>query len=181
MELLPREDETLLVGRDPLAVLDPGLHHVDCLRGPHIDDDGPAVEHLDEDLHGSIAPSVRDSAAAPQHGDEVERRLPLDVVVRERVAVLEVFPREDEALLVDRDPLRVLDLDFQRADGVQGLHIQDDGLACDRLDHDRVPPADEVERQLLPDGAVRELAFIFELLPRKDEALLVGWDPLHVL
>jgi len=40
----------------------------------------------------------------------VERALLLDVVVRERAAVLELLAGEDEALLVGRDPLLVLDL-----------------------------------------------------------------------
>merc|ERR1719473_1012573 len=49
-------------------------------------------------------------AAAAEAQHEVERRLLLDVVVRERAAVLELLAREDEALLVRRDALLVLDL-----------------------------------------------------------------------
>ena len=51
------------------------------------------AEGLDEDLH---------AAAQAQH--EVQRRLLLDVVVRERAAVLELLAGEDEALLVRRMP-----------------------------------------------------------------------------
>eukprot|EP00966_Prymnesium_polylepis_P078326 1815972-Prymnesium_polylepis.3 len=51
-------------------------------------------------------------AAKAQH--EVERRLLLDVVVRERAAVLQLLAREDDTLLVGRDALLVLDL---------GLHV----------------------------------------------------------
>mgnify|MGYP006098263805 CR=1 FL=1 len=40
----------------------------------------------------------------------MEGRLLLDVVVRERAAVLELLAREDEALLIRRDALLVLDL-----------------------------------------------------------------------
>jgi hypothetical protein len=47
-------------------------------------------------------------AAAAQAEHEVERRLLLDVVVRERAAVLELLAGEDEALLVRRDALLVL-------------------------------------------------------------------------
>jgi len=41
----------------------------------------------------------------------VQRRLLLDVVVRERAAVLELLARKDEALLVGRDALLVLEND----------------------------------------------------------------------
>ena len=40
----------------------------------------------------------------------MQRRLLLDVVVRERAAILELLAREDEPLLVRRDALLVLDL-----------------------------------------------------------------------
>ena len=48
------------------------------------------------------------TAAQAQH--QVERGLLLDVVVRQGAAVLELLPREDQALLVGRDALLVLDL-----------------------------------------------------------------------
>ena len=38
----------------------------------------------------------------------MQRGLLLDVVVRQRAAVLELLAREDQALLVRRDPLLVL-------------------------------------------------------------------------
>ena len=40
----------------------------------------------------------------------MQRRLLLDVVVSKRAAVLQLLAREDEALLVGRDALLVLDL-----------------------------------------------------------------------
>ena len=54
-----------------------------------VERDRLAGERLDEDLH---------AAAEPEH--EVERRLLLDVVVREGPAVLELLAREDETLLI---------------------------------------------------------------------------------
>jgi len=47
----------------------------------------------------------------------------LDVVVRERAAILELLAREDEALLVGGDALLVLDLRLDHVDGVRGLHL----------------------------------------------------------
>eukprot|EP00962_Isochrysis_galbana_P011696 scaffold3299_cov116-Isochrysis_galbana.AAC.1 len=52
------------------------------------------------------------ATAEAQH--QVKGRLLLDVVVRQRAAVLELLAREDQTLLVRRDALLVLDL---------GLHI----------------------------------------------------------
>ena len=60
----------------------------------------------------------------------------LDVVVGERAAVLELLAGEDEALLVRRDALLVLDFLFDVVDRVRRLDVQRDGLARQRLDED---------------------------------------------
>lgn len=55
LELLPGEDQPLLIRRDPLLVLDLGLdllHRLGRLGG---DGDGLAGECLDEDLHGCLS------------------------------------------------------------------------------------------------------------------------------
>ncbi|OUS47547.1 hypothetical protein BE221DRAFT_60765, partial [Ostreococcus tauri] len=51
-----------------------------------------------------------------------------------RAAVLELLTREDQTLLIRRDPLLILDLRLHVVDGVRGLHLQGDGLTrhCDR-------------------------------------------------
>jgi hypothetical protein len=82
-------------------------------------------ERLDKDLH---------AAAQAQH--QVQRRLLLDVVVRERAAVLELLAREDQALLVRGDALLVLDLGLDVLDRVRGLDLERDGLAREGLDED---------------------------------------------
>ena len=61
LELLPSEDETLLIGGDALLVLDLGLDVVDRVRGLDVEGDGLAGKGLDEDLH-----------ATTQAQDEVE-------------------------------------------------------------------------------------------------------------
>jgi hypothetical protein len=67
---------------------------------------------------------------------QVQRGLLLDVLVDEGTAVLELLAGEDEALLVRRDVLLVLDLGLHVVDGVRGLHLQRDGLPCQGLDED---------------------------------------------
>jgi hypothetical protein len=59
----------------------------------------------------------------------MESRLLLDVVVAQGTAVLELFPGEDETLLIRGDSLLVLDLGFDVVDGVRWLNIERDGLA----------------------------------------------------
>ena len=71
-ELLPGENETLLVGRDPLLVLDLSLDVVDGVRGLHFQRDGLAGEGLHEYLHSTT-----------EAKDKVERRLFLDVAAQD--------------------------------------------------------------------------------------------------
>ena len=82
----------LLVRWDPFLVLDLGLDILNAVRSLDLERIGIARQRLDEDLH---------AAAQPQH--QVQRRLLLDVVVREGAAVLELLAREDETLLVRGD------------------------------------------------------------------------------
>ena len=57
-----------------------------------------------------------------------------DKVVREGAAVLELLAREDQALLVRRDALLVLDLLLHVVDRVRRLDVERDGLAGEGLD-----------------------------------------------
>ena len=63
----------------------------------------------------------------------MKSRLLLDVVVAEGAAVLELLAGEDQALLVGRDALLVLDLGLDIVDRVRGLDLEGDGLASERL------------------------------------------------
>ena len=53
LQLLASENQTLLVRRDTLLVLDLGLHVVDGVRRLHFERNGLAREGLDEDLHAA--------------------------------------------------------------------------------------------------------------------------------
>ena len=59
----------------------------------------------------------------------MKRALLLDVVIRERAAILELLAGEDKALLVGRDALLVLDLGLHVVDRVGRLDLEGDGLA----------------------------------------------------
>ena len=58
----------------------------------------------------------------------MERRLFLDIVIGEGTAFLQLLPGEDEPLLVQRNPLLILNLGLHVIDGVGALHLQRDRL-----------------------------------------------------
>jgi hypothetical protein len=60
-------------------------------------------------------------AAQTQH--QVQRRLLLDVVVRERATVLKLLAREDQALLVRGNALLILDFALDVVNSVAALHF----------------------------------------------------------
>ena len=75
---------------------------------------------LDEDLQ---------STAQAEH--EMQRGFLLDVVVGQGATVLKLLAGEDQALLVGRDALLVLDLGLHIVDGVGGLDLQGNRLTGD--------------------------------------------------
>ena len=73
---------------------------------------------LDEDLH---------AATESQH--QVKRRLLLNIVVGQSAAILELFARENQALLVWRNALLVLNLALDIVNSVRALDLKGDGLS----------------------------------------------------
>jgi hypothetical protein len=55
----------------------------------------------------------------------------LDVVIRESATVLKLLASEDQALLVRRNSLLILNLALDVVDGVGRLDLKSDGLAGD--------------------------------------------------
>ena len=66
----------------------------------------------------------------------MQRALLLTVGVAQRAAVLEHLAREDEALLLRRHALLVLNLGLDVFDRVRRLDVERDFLACQRLYED---------------------------------------------
>ncbi|CAL9775797.1 unnamed protein product [Musa acuminata subsp. burmannicoides] len=161
LELLPGEDEPLLIRRDALLVLDLSLDVVDGVRALHLECDRLPGESFDKYLHPS-----------PESQHQMERRLLLDVVISKSAAVLELLPGEDEPLLVRRDALLVLDLGLDVVDGVRALHLQCDRLPGESFDkylHPSPESQHQMERRLLLDVVISKSAAVLELLPGEDE------------
>lgn len=66
----------------------------------------------------------------------MKRRLLLDIIVGECAAVLQLLPCKDQALLVGRDALLILNLRLNSLDGVRGLYVQGDRLSSEGLYED---------------------------------------------
>ena len=77
----------------------------------------------------------------------MKRALLLDVIVRQGAAVLELLPGEDEALLIGRDTLLVLDLGFHIVDGVGRLHLEGDRFAREAVMNERRFEARETKQR----------------------------------
>jgi len=134
LKLLSGEDQTLLVWRNALLVLNLGLDVVDGVGRLNLEGDGLAGEGLDEDLHTTTKAE-----------DKVKGALLLDVVVAEGATIFKLLARKDKALLVWGDALLVLDLALHIVDGVAGLNLEGDGLSrhCESVSMRRHLDVDE--------------------------------------
>jgi len=124
-ELLASENEALLIRGDAFLVLDLALDIIDRIAGLNLKSDGLSSESLDKDLH-----------ATPETEDKVKSRLLLDVVVRESATVLELLSGKDEALLVRRDALLILDLGLDIVNSITRFNLEGDGFPCESLYED---------------------------------------------
>jgi len=172
-KLLAGEDESLLIGRDALLILDLGLHVLDGVTWLDLEGDGLSGKGLHEDLH-----------TTSESEDEMESGLLLDVVIGEGSSILELLTGEDKSLLIGWDTFLVLDLGLDVLNGVGWLDFKSDGLTSEGLDedlHTSSKSEDEMKSGFLLDVVVRKGSSILELLSSEDESLLIGWDSFLVL
>jgi hypothetical protein len=66
----------------------------------------------------------------------VQRRLLLDVVVRQGAAILQLLARKNQTLLIGRNTLLILDLLLDVLNGVRSLSLECDCLSSESLDKD---------------------------------------------
>merc|ERR1712127_689013 len=108
----------------------------------------------------------------------------LNVVVRKSAPIFQLLPSENQALLIRRNSLLVLNLLLHVLNGIGRLNIQSDSLAGQGL-HKDLHATTEAEHQmkgaLLLNVVVRKSAPIFQLLPSENQALLIRRNSLLVL
>ena len=118
LELFASENQALLIRRDSLLVLDLALDHVDSIRALNLERDSFASKSLDKNLHST-----------PQPQNKMQGALLLDIVVCQGPAILKLFASENQALLIRRNPLLVLNLALDHIDSIRALHLKGDGLS----------------------------------------------------
>merc|ERR1719187_1948459 len=173
LQLLAREDETLLIGRDAFLILNLGLDILNGITGFNLQSDGLASEGLDKDLH-----------ATAETEDKMEGGLLLDVVIRESPAIFQLLASKDKTLLIGRDALLILDLGLDIFNGIAWLHFKSDGFPGEGLDKDLHATAetkDKMKGGLLLDVVVGKGPAILKLLASKDETLLIRRNAFLVL
>merc|ERR550519_2973912 len=60
----------------------------------------------------------------------------LNIVIRQRSAILKLLSSKDQSLLVRRNSFLVLNLGLDILNSITGLHLKGDGLAREGLDKD---------------------------------------------
>ena len=63
----------------------------------------------------------------------MERTFLLDIIIRQRAPILQLLPRKNQALLVRRNTLLILNLRLDALNSIRRLHIQRNRLASERL------------------------------------------------
>jgi hypothetical protein len=123
LELLSGKDETLLIGRNSLLVLNLGLDVVDGIGRLYIEGNGLSGKSLDKNLHTTTKTK-----------NKVKSGLLLNVVVRKGTTILELLSGKDETLLIGRNSLLVLNLGLDVVNGIGRLYIESNGLSGKSLD-----------------------------------------------
>jgi hypothetical protein len=154
LQLLASKDQALLVWGNTLLILDLRLDIIDGVGRLNLEGDGLASQGLDDcgklvkkeqsNTSGSLSggrvgverrgAKRTDLHATTETEDQVESRFLLNVVVGEGATILQLLAGEDQALLVRRNALLVLNLGLDIIDGVGRLHLEGDGLASQGLD-----------------------------------------------
>merc|ERR1719266_2331845 len=135
-QLLSSKDQTLLVWRNSLLVLDFGFDIFNGIRGFHFQSDSLASQSFDENLHSST-----------ETEDKMESRLFLDVIVREGSAIFQLLSSKDQTLLVWRNSLLVLDFGLDIFNSVRGLYFQRDCFAGQGF-HENLHSTSETQHQM---------------------------------
>jgi hypothetical protein len=151
LQLLASKDQALLVWGNTLLILDLRLDIIDGVGRLNLEGDGLASQGLDDcgklvkkeqsNTSGSLSggrvgvekrgAKRTDLHTTTETEDQVESRFLLNVVVGEGATILQLLAGEDQALLVRRNALLVLNLGLDIIDGVAGLHLKGDSLASD--------------------------------------------------
>src|ERR1700733_7901265 len=108
----------------------------------------------------------------------------LDIIIRQGASVFELLASEDEALLVRRNTLLVLDLRLNIIDRVGRFNLESNRLAGQRFHEDfhaTTKTENEMESRLLLDVVIRKSSTVLELFASEDKTPLVRRNTLLIL
>ncbi|KAF8922680.1 hypothetical protein CPB85DRAFT_1268593 [Mucidula mucida] len=114
----------------------------------------------------------------------MESGLFLNVVVRQGTTIFKLLASKDEALLVGRDALLVLDFRLHVVDRVRRFYLEGNRLPRQRLDkdlHASTKTKDQMESRLFLNVVVRKSTTVLKLLSGENQTLLIWWNTLLVL
>ena len=172
-KLLTSENQTLLVRRNTLLILNLGLDIVNGIRRLHLKSNSFTSEGLDKDLHTTT-----------ETEDKMEGRLLLNVVIRQGSTVFQLLTSENQTLLVRRNTLLILNLGLDVINSVGGLNFEGNGFTSEGLDkdlHTTTETKDKMESRLFLNVVVRQGSTVFKLLTSENQTLLVRRDTLLIL
>jgi len=172
----------LLFRGNAFLILKLGLDILDGIIRFNVESGRFTGQGLDEDLH---RPSTKLCFMQAQAENGVEGRTILDVVIRKGTAVLELFSREDSALLFRGNAFLILKLGLDILDGIIRFNVESGRFTGQGLDEDlhraSTKLEDEMEGRLLLNMVIRESASVFKLLASEDETLSYRRDTYLVL
>merc|ERR1712173_446410 len=117
--------------------------------------------------------------SSSQSKHQVQRRLLLDVVIRQSPSILQLLSSEDQSLLLRWDSLFILNLGLHVLDGIIWFHIQRNSLSRQRLDKDLHRTTSQSQHQVqgrfFLDIVIRQRAAILQLLTGENQPLLLRW------
>merc|ERR1712112_760016 len=100
-QLLSSKNQSLLIWRNSLLVLDLGLDILNGVRGFNLQGDGLSSQGLDEDLH-----------TTSQSENQMQGAFLLDVVIGEGSTIFQLLSSKDQSLLIWGNSFLVLDFSF---------------------------------------------------------------------
>jgi len=172
-QLLSGKNETLLIWRNALFILNFGLDIFNGVWRFYLEGDGFTSQCLHEDLHTSS-----------QSQDQVKGGLLLNVVVRQSSSIFQLLTSKNQTLLIWGNALFILDFSLDVFNGVWGFYLEGDGFASQCLHedlHTSSQSQDQVKGGLLLNVVVRQSSSIFQLLTSKNQTLLIWGNAFLVL
>merc|ERR1711937_930642 len=123
-QLLTSKDQTLLVRRNTLLILDLLLDIFNCVTRFNIQSDSFTSQSFDENLH---------STTTSKSKDKMESRFLLDIIICKSSTIFQLLTSENQTLLIRRNTFLVLDFLLYILNGITGFNIQSNSFTSQCL------------------------------------------------